>query len=145
MLQTETTFITTSPDETEAAGRRLAATLDGGSIVALHGDLGAGKTVFARGMARQLGVTEAVTSPTFTIVQEYHGARLRVNHIDLYRLSGAVDALGFGLDDYLADMSAVNIIEWPERLEDLLQEERALHVTIRHCAEGRRITQPQRV
>ena len=130
--------ISTSEDETEAIGRELAATLSGGSCLALHGELGAGKTVFARGLARGLGIEEVVSSPTFTIVQEYLGNKLNLYHIDLYRLNNSQDAINFGLEDFLGDPSAVTVIEWPERIRDLY-ETNWLHVHLDHEGKNRRI------
>ena len=115
-----TIFRTTDADATEAAGARLGETLTGGTILALHGDLGAGKTVFSRGLARGLGITEPVTSPTFAIVQEYTAGRHTLYHIDLYRLQGTHDALAFGIEEFLNDPGAVTVIEWAERIADIL-------------------------
>ena len=95
-------FITHSRAETEALGARLANALDGGQVVAFTGDLGAGKTAFVSGMARALGVEERVTSPTFTIVNEYEGGRLPLFHFDMYRLGGADELFHIGWEDYLA-------------------------------------------
>ncbi len=130
-----------TPDEaaTEALGRQLAGKLTGGELVALHGDLGAGKTVFARGVARGLGVFVPVTSPTFTILQEYVGDSLRLYHVDLYRLHGVEDALSFGLEDYLDDNAGVTLIEWPERAPELFADRPVIHVWIRHVAGGREV------
>jgi tRNA threonylcarbamoyladenosine biosynthesis protein TsaE len=117
-------LITTHSDtETVEVGREFAATLKGGDIVALHGNLGAGKTVFARGVARGLGITEPVTSPTFTVVQEYEGPDLRLYHIDLYRLQDEDDAIAFGIEDFLNDPEAVTLLEWAERIAGILPEE----------------------
>jgi len=125
---------------TEALAARLARSLPGGATVALHGDLGAGKTVFARGLARVLGVREPVTSPTFTIVQEYPGTALKLYHLDLYRLDGAAAALAFGLDDFLQDPGAVTVIEWAERIAELLPAD-TVHVTLAHAGPtARRVT-----
>jgi tRNA threonylcarbamoyladenosine biosynthesis protein TsaE len=116
--------ITTHSDhETIDAGRDFAAALRGGDIVALHGNLGAGKTVFARGVARGLGIEEPVTSPTFTVVQEYEGACLRLYHIDLYRLQNEDEAIAFGIEDFLNDPEAVTLLEWAERIAGLLPPE----------------------
>jgi len=108
-------LITTSEAETSAAGRELAATLPPGSIVLLSGDLGAGKTAFVRGMADGLAIDPAdVSSPTFTLIQEYRGGRLPLFHVDLYRLQPAeVDDLGL---DELTTAGGVMAIEWPDRL-----------------------------
>ena len=108
--------------ETEKLGQRLAAALGGGDVVALYGDLGAGKTVFARGLARGLGIDEPVTSPTFALVQEYQGESLRFCHIDLYRLDSPENVIGIGIDEYLDDAGAVTVIEWAERLGNLCPE-----------------------
>jgi tRNA threonylcarbamoyladenosine biosynthesis protein TsaE len=106
---------THSEEETAAAGRELARTLRSGAIVLLSGDLGAGKTAFVRGMAEGLGIDPAeVTSPTFTLVQEYRGGRLPLYHVDLYRLKPAeVDDLGL---DEMTLARGVTAIEWPDRL-----------------------------
>jgi tRNA threonylcarbamoyladenosine biosynthesis protein TsaE len=101
--------------ETVAVGRELAATMTRGSVVLLSGDLGAGKTAFVRGLADGLGIDPGdVTSPTFTLVQEYRGGRLPLYHVDLYRLR-AVDVADIGLDDE-ALAEGVVAIEWPDRL-----------------------------
>jgi tRNA threonylcarbamoyladenosine biosynthesis protein TsaE len=109
------TFETRSEAETSAVGRALARTLDSGAVVLLSGDLGAGKTAFVRGMAEGLGIDPAeVSSPTFTLIQEYQGGRLLLRHVDLYRLKPAeVDDLG--LEEMMLD-DGITAIEWPERL-----------------------------
>jgi tRNA threonylcarbamoyladenosine biosynthesis protein TsaE len=109
-------FITTSESETEALGAKLAASLPGGSVVAMYGDLGAGKTAFVRGMARGMGLQTRVSSPTFTIVNEYLGERDLI-HFDMYRLSGADELFDIGWEDYLA-RGAVCAVEWSENVED---------------------------
>lgn len=121
--------LTDSPAATAAFATDLAATVEPGTIIALHGDLGAGKTVFCRGFARGLGIEEPVTSPTFTIVQEYPSPRGRLYHIDLYRLPDSAAALAFGIEDYLDDPEAFCVIEWAERAGDLLPDKR-LDITI---------------
>jgi tRNA threonylcarbamoyladenosine biosynthesis protein TsaE len=109
-------------DATFALGRRLAAVAQAGDVVALWGELGAGKTVFAKGFGRGLGVEATVTSPSFILMAEYP-ARLRLFHVDLYRLADAADAVGGGLlDDRQA--GGVTLIEWPERLGSTLPAER---------------------
>lgn len=116
-----------SDDDTRGAGRRLAAQLGAGAVVLISGDLGAGKTVFVRGMAEGLGLDPgAVTSPTFTLVHEYRGGRLPLIHVDLYRLPQA-DLDELGIDDDLA-RQGVLVIEWPERLLNALP--RAIQVAI---------------
>ena len=109
-------FISSSEAETEALGARLAAGLPGGSVVAMYGDLGAGKTAFVRGMARGMGLSARVSSPTFTIVNEYPGPRELI-HFDMYRLSGADELFDIGWEDYLA-RGAVCAVEWSENVED---------------------------
>ena len=134
-------YLSHNERETEALGAALAARLRPGDVVAYLGDLGAGKTAFTRGLARGLGVTDRVTSPTFTIVNEYEGGRLPLFHFDLYRLEGAEDLFGIGWDDYL-DRGGVCAVEWSERAEAALPRE-TVWVSIRRCAESedwRRIT-----
>ena len=109
-------FISNSERETEDLGARLAAALPGGSVVAMYGDLGAGKTAFVRGMARGMGLDCRVSSPTFTIVNEYLGERELI-HFDMYRLSGADELFDIGWEDYLA-RGAVCAVEWSENVED---------------------------
>ncbi len=109
-------FISKSESETEAIGARLAAVLPDGSVVAMYGGLGAGKTAFVRGMARGMGLNARVSSPTFTIVNEYLGARSLI-HFDMYRLSGADELFDIGWEDYLA-RGAVCAVEWSENVED---------------------------
>ena len=109
-------YYTNSEAETEAVGAALAADLPGGSVVAMYGDLGAGKTAFVRGMARGMGLDCRVSSPTFTIVNEYLGRRELI-HFDMYRLSGADELFDIGWEDYLA-RGAVCAVEWSENVED---------------------------
>ena len=113
-------FITNGPEETEALGARLAGALEPGAVVAFTGDLGAGKTAFVRGLARGLGIPDRVTSPTFTIVNEYDGGRLPLFHFDLYRLGCADELFDIGWEDYLAQ-GGVCAVEWSERMEELLE------------------------
>ena len=113
-------FITRSPEETEALGARLAGALEPGAVVAFTGDLGAGKTAFVRGLTRGLGIPDRVTSPTFTIVNEYEGGRLPLFHFDLYRLGSADELFDIGWEDYLA-RGGVCAVEWSERMEELLE------------------------
>ena len=131
-------FITNSPEETEALGARLARALEPGAVVAFTGDLGAGKTAFVRGLARGLGVQDRVTSPTFTIVNEYEGGRLPLFHFDLYRLGSADELFDIGWEDYLA-RGGVCAVEWSERMEELL-EPGTIRVDLRRGEdEGRRV------
>lgn len=109
---------TNSPEETWALAAELADELGAGTVIALHGDLGSGKTCFIQGYAAALGIDEPITSPTYTLIGEYEG-RLPLHHIDLYRLSGPVEALGLGLEEYF-DANGITAIEWAERAEGLL-------------------------
>jgi tRNA threonylcarbamoyladenosine biosynthesis protein TsaE len=118
---TEQAVLTRSAAETQAAGADLAARLQGGDVLLLRGDLGAGKTTFTQGIARGLGVRGAVQSPTFTLIAEYDAPRLgrsgQLVHIDLYRLGGAAQLDSIGLDEYLDRDDCVVVIEWPDRAD----------------------------
>ena len=132
------TYVTNSPAETEALGQRLAETLQPGDVIAYFGDLGAGKTAFTRGLAQGLGITDPVTSPTYTIVNEYLGGRLPLFHFDMYRLSSADDLFDIGWEDYL-DRGGVCAVEWSENVTEAM--EGAVSVTIDVLGENtRRIT-----
>ena len=120
-------FITRNEAETEALGQRLGAQLKPGTVIAYYGDLGAGKTAFTRGIARGLEILDRVTSPTYTIVNEYEG-RLPLFHFDMYRLDSSDDLFDIGWEDYLA-RGGVCCVEWSERVEDVLTE--ALVISIR--------------
>jgi tRNA threonylcarbamoyladenosine biosynthesis protein TsaE len=122
-------FITHSPDETRALGARLAQALRGGDVVAFTGDLGAGKTAFVSGMAQGLGIDERVTSPTFTIVNEYEGGRLPLFHFDMYRLGSADELFDIGWEDYLA-RGGVCAVEWTENVAEAIEPD-AVRVSIR--------------
>ncbi len=132
------TYITNSPAETEALGAALGALLPAGTILAYRGDLGAGKTAFTRGLARGLGCTDMVTSPTYTIVNEYLSGRLPLFHFDMYRLRSADDLWDIGWEDYL-DRNGICAVEWSENVEDAMES--AVNVTIEKLSEdARRIT-----
>ena len=109
-------FISHSQLDTEEVGRKLAEKLPGGSVVAMYGDLGAGKTAFVRGMAQGMGLSCRVSSPTFTIVNEYLGQRELI-HFDMYRLSSADELFDIGWEDYLS-RGAVCAVEWSENVQD---------------------------
>ena len=129
-----------SVTETEELGTALAKHLRAGSVIAYLGDLGAGKTAFTRGLARGLGCTGRVTSPTFTIVNEYEG-HIPLFHFDMYRLSDADELFDIGWDDYLS-RGGVCAVEWSERISEEIPSD-AVIVTIRRCEENedwRRIT-----
>ena len=131
-------FITHCPEQTEAVGAALGERLSAGAVIAFRGDLGAGKTAFTRGVARGLGATEPVTSPTYTIVNEYHSGRRPLFHFDMYRLSGSDELFDIGWEDYL-DRGGVCAVEWSENVADAM--ENAIAVTIEKLGEQiRRIT-----
>ena len=113
-------YITHSPEETAALGARLAEKLGPGAVVAFTGDLGAGKTAFVSGMARGLGIPDRVTSPTFTIVNEYEGGRLPLFHFDMYRLGSADELFDIGWEDYLA-RGGICAVEWSENVSDAME------------------------
>jgi tRNA threonylcarbamoyladenosine biosynthesis protein TsaE len=112
------TFISHSPAETEALGEKLGRTAQSGFVLALSGDLGAGKTQLVKGIARGLGATVRVHSPTFTLVNEYGGGRLKLFHLDLYRLETPAQILSAGIEEFLQP-DGVAVIEWAERIYDL--------------------------
>ena len=126
-------IISDSAAATEAIAGELVKLLPDGGVVALHGDLGAGKTVFCRGIARALGISEAITSPTFNLVLEYTAGTMPLYHMDLYRINGSDDALACGIDDYLGESGAICVIEWAERIADILPSD-AVKISIRHVS-----------
>ena len=131
-------FLTYSPEQTEKVGAALGKILPAGTILAYRGDLGAGKTAFTRGLARGLGAADMVTSPTYTIVNEYLSGRLPLFHFDMYRLASADDLWDIGWDDYL-DRGGVCAVEWSENVEEAM--EGAIRVRIEKLGEDtRRIT-----
>ena len=131
-------YITHSPAETEAVGEALAKTLCPGTVLAFRGDLGAGKTAFTRGLGRGLGCTERVTSPTYTIVNEYTSGRLPLFHFDMYRLRSSEDLFDIGWEDYL-ERGGVCAVEWSENVADALDG--AIWITIEKTGDdSRRIT-----
>ena len=118
---------THSADETQALGQRLAKRLLPGDVIAYFGDLGAGKTALTRGIAQGLGVTDLVTSPTYTIVNEYLTGRIPLFHFDMYRLGSSDELFDIGWEDYLA-RGGVCAVEWSENVEDALRD--AIHIAI---------------
>jgi tRNA threonylcarbamoyladenosine biosynthesis protein TsaE len=115
------TFISNSPTETEAIGRHLANDLHAGSVLALKGELGSGKTLFTKGLVAGLGSNAEATSPTFTILHEYQGGRLPVYHFDFFRLEARKSAARLGLEDYFFG-DGVSVIEWADRFPDFVPE-----------------------
>ena len=131
-------FITNSPKQTEKVGEALGKVLQPGTVLAYEGDLGAGKTAFTRGLARGLGATEQVTSPTYTIVNEYLSGRIPLFHFDMYRLESSDDLWDIGWEDYL-DRGGVCAVEWSENVADAM--EGAIRVSIAKLSdEERKIT-----
>ncbi|MCC8098513.1 MAG: tRNA (adenosine(37)-N6)-threonylcarbamoyltransferase complex ATPase subunit type 1 TsaE [Clostridiales bacterium] len=132
-------YETHSAAETEALGERVASALSRGAVLAYTGDLGAGKTAFTRGLAKGLGFTGRVTSPTFTIVNEYEGGRLPLFHFDMYRLGSSDELYDIGWEDYLA-RGGICAVEWSENVEDALED--CVRVDIRRGGdeESRNIT-----
>ena len=131
-------YITNSPQETEKVGAALAQVLQPGTILAYRGDLGAGKTAFTRGLAKGLGCTDMVTSPTYTIVNEYTSGRLPLFHFDMYRLRSSDDLWDIGWEDYL-DRGGICAVEWSENVDDAMED--AIYITIEKLGEeSRRIT-----
>lgn len=124
-------YHTHSEGETEAVGEALGKRISPGTVIAFTGDLGAGKTAFTRGLARALGVTDRVTSPTFTIVNEYEGGRLPLFHFDMYRLESSDELFDIGWEDYLR-RGGVCAVEWSEKVSDAVSG--ALRVDIRRGA-----------
>ena len=112
-------YYTHSANETRKLASKIAAETPNGTVFALDGNLGAGKTVFASGFAAGLGITEPVSSPTFTIVQEYPYAKGMFFHLDLYRIDDPDAALAFGIDEFLYASDAISLVEWPERIDGL--------------------------
>ena len=128
-------FETHSPEETEQIGYTLAQKLLPGMVIAYEGDLGAGKTAFTRGLARGLGCTEQVTSPTYTIVNEYLSGKMPLFHFDMYRLTCSDDLFDIGWEDYL-ERGGICAVEWSENVEDAL--ENPVRISIHKTGENSR-------
>ena len=116
------TFISNSPAETEAIGRQLASDVNAGSVLALKGELGSGKTLFTQALVAALESDATVTSPTFTIVHEYQSGRLPIYHFDFFRLDNRESVVRLGLEDYFFS-DGVSVIEWADRFPDLIPEQ----------------------
>ena len=128
-------FITHSPEQTEAVGIALGKRLQPGAVIAYQGDLGAGKTAFTRGVACGLGAKESVTSPTYTIVNEYLSGKYPLFHFDMYRLASSDDLFDIGWEDYL-ERGGVCAVEWSENVEDAMED--ALSVCIEKLGDNER-------
>ena len=117
------TFLCDSIEDTQKVAKNLAKKTPPGSVIALIGELGAGKTTFTKGFAREMGVKDPVSSPTFKLVSEYKGKKYLLNHVDAYRMEGPKDFLNIGGEEYLTAKNSITIIEWGDLLSDLLSEE----------------------
>lgn len=129
-------FISNSPDQTINIARALAASIDGGAVIAMTGDLGAGKTAFTRGLAEGLNCPCEVSSPTFAIVHEYAGGRLPLYHFDMYRVNSWDSLYSTGFFDYM-DSGAVLAVEWSENIENALPEN-TIRITIKRIDDNKR-------
>ena len=127
--------VSNSPAETEALGEALAAKLKPGSVIAYTGDLGAGKTAFTRGLAKGLGCGDMVTSPTYTIVNEYLGGKMPLFHFDMYRLGSSDELFDIGWEDYL-ERGGICAVEWSENVADAMED--ALSVCIEKLGDNER-------
>lgn len=130
-------IIAKTPQETEYIGKRMANLLTAGDLVSLTGDLGAGKTLFVQGVAKGLGIEDRVTSPTFTLIQEYEGGRLPLYHMDVYRITSPMEMEDLGYEEYFYGQGAT-FVEWGNLIAKLLPEE-FLKIHIRNIKEGREI------
>ena len=128
-------YLTNSPEQTEEVGAALSKVLSPGTVIAYRGDLGAGKTAFTRGLARGLGAADRVTSPTYTIVNEYLGGRLPLFHFDMYRLHSSDELFDIGWEDYL-ERGGICAVEWSENVDDAM--EGAIYITIHKTGEESR-------
>lgn len=126
-----------TPEDMEKLGFDIGTTLSGGEIILLTGELGAGKTVFCKGLAKGLGFDGNVVSPTFTLMNEYHGGRLEMYHIDAYRLASAEEAEASGLGDYIGKPDGVCAVEWWENIEDMIDCESAIKIVIEKVDGGK--------
>lgn len=129
-------LVSHSAAQTQRLGARLGELARAGDLFCLEGELGSGKTCFVQGLGRGLGIAEPIHSPTFILANEHRGGRLRLYHLDLYRVRSTDEALGFGLDDYLSG-DGVCVIEWAEKIRDALPAER-LWIALRHLGESKR-------
>jgi tRNA threonylcarbamoyladenosine biosynthesis protein TsaE len=136
-VQQSFVWFTYNPEETMTLAAKLADLLHPGAVLLLEGDLGAGKTTFTKGLAKGLGITKNVNSPTFTIIKEYKGGRLPLYHMDVYRLDDSFEDLGF--DEYF-EGDGVTVVEWAHLIQEQLPEQ-LLEISLHHeGAEARRLT-----
>lgn len=130
-------IISRKPEETEYIGQRMAKFLKPGDFISLNGDLGSGKTVLSQGIAKGLEIDEPITSPTFTIIQEYHKGRLPFYHMDVYRLNSVNEMDDLGYEEYFYG-EGVTIVEWGNKFAEILPEE-FLNIEFRQGSEGREL------
>lgn len=130
------TFISKSPQETELFAENFTSSLNGGEVIAFRGDLGAGKTCFTRGLARGLGFSGTVTSPTFALINEYFGGRLPIFHFDMYRIGSWDELYSSGFFDYIEEGGVV-VAEWSENIENALPED-TFYVEIEKISDNER-------
>ena len=131
-----------SEQDTKNIAKKIAASLKGGDIVLLYGDLGAGKSTFTRGVAEYFQINETITSPTFTLMNIYQIKNSEIKqlaHIDTYRLENEKQMIEIGAEDYLGAPDTICFIEWPEKLETLIENKKITKITIEHAGEGRNI------
>lgn len=131
-------YLTNSPEETTSLGEKLGKTCQGGEVILLLGDLGAGKTCFTQGIAKGLGVKGKVNSPTFNLMKVYQIKNGVLCHIDAYRLNSGQDLVSIGLDDYLGKKDAVVVIEWAERVKDIWPKNK-IKIEFKNFKDGRKI------
>lgn len=131
-------FVSDSTEATYRFAQQMASGLRGGEIITLAGELGAGKTVFVKGLASGLGIEEDVLSPTFTVMNEYESGRLKLYHYDAYRLSGADEAYEAGLTEYFGSVDGVCVIEWAQNIADALSGLKKIAINIRYIDENTR-------
>lgn len=136
-------FQSNSEQETKNIAKEIAASLQGGDIVLLTGELGAGKSTFTRGVAEYFNITENVTSPTFTLMNIYPVENNKIKqlvHIDTYRLENEEQLTEIGAEDYLGAPNTICFVEWPEKIQNLIKEKKIVKIKIEHTGEGREIT-----
>lgn len=137
-MQEITKYFTDSEKNTQDLASNFAKNIELGSMIALVGNLGAGKTVFVRGFARGLGITDIICSPTFSIIREYPCKNSKwMYHMDLYRINDSATALDFGIQEYISRPDAITLIEWPERIYDILPKE-IIQVEIKRISDTKR-------
>ena len=121
-------YTTKTTEEMIALGEKISSKLNGGDIILLQGELGAGKTTMSKGIAKGLGITDEIVSPTFTLMNVYENGKLV--HIDTYRLENADGLLEIGVEDYLGQADTITIVEWPEKIQELIKDKKTIEISI---------------